>query len=83
MPCFYFSKKQGILPSFGQFTGGYFIKVKDLKNLIKEHPFRRTSRSGDKGKVTGLLIDREKFASHFNIKTIGKAKIWDILDSQP
>ncbi|MEY3322185.1 MAG: hypothetical protein RLZZ417_1768 [Bacteroidota bacterium] len=29
MPCFYFSKKQGILPSFGQFTGGYFIKVKE------------------------------------------------------
>lgn len=29
MPCFYFSDKQGILPSFGQFTGGSFIKVKE------------------------------------------------------
>jgi len=29
MPCFYFSKNQGILPSFGQFTGGCFINVKE------------------------------------------------------
>jgi DNA ligase-associated metallophosphoesterase len=29
MPCFHFSKKQGMLPSFGQFTGGCFINVKE------------------------------------------------------
>ncbi len=28
LPCFYFGKKQGILPAFGQFTGTHKIKVK-------------------------------------------------------
>jgi DNA ligase-associated metallophosphoesterase len=29
MPCFHFSKNQGILPSFGQFTGGSYIKPEE------------------------------------------------------
>ena len=29
MPCFHFSKNQGILPSFGQFTGGSYIKARE------------------------------------------------------
>ena len=48
----------------------------DLKNLIKEHPFRRTTKSGDKGKVTGLLIDREEFREYFKVETINKIAIW-------
>jgi metallophosphoesterase superfamily enzyme len=27
LPCFYFGKKQGILPAFGSFTGLYPVKV--------------------------------------------------------
>ncbi len=28
LPCFYFGKQQGILPAFGEFTGGYTVKPK-------------------------------------------------------
>jgi metallophosphoesterase superfamily enzyme len=34
MPCFHFSENQGILPSFGQFTGGCFIKVREGDRVI-------------------------------------------------
>lgn len=61
---------------FPDLEEAFFIKVKDLKNLIKEYPFRRTNRSGDKGKVTGLLIDREEFRSHFRVEKIKKLPIW-------
>jgi len=61
---------------FPDLEEAFFIKVKDLKNLIKEHPFRRTTKSGDKGKVTGLLIDREEFREYFTVENIKKIAIW-------
>lgn len=61
---------------FPDLEEAFFIKVKDLKNLIKEHPFRRTTKSGDKGKVTGLLIDREEFREYFTVEKIKKIAIW-------
>lgn len=33
LPCFYFGEKQGILPAFGEFTGGYLIKPKPKEKV--------------------------------------------------
>jgi uncharacterized protein len=39
LPCFYFSKTQAVLPSFGYFTGGFEIKRKpgDQVYLVMEN----------------------------------------------
>lgn len=62
---------------FPDYEMAYVIKVNDLRNLIRENGFRRTTRSGDKGKVTGYLIDRHKNAEHFKIYNIQKLPIWN------
>ena len=33
-PCFYFGEQQALLPSFGQFTGGYNIEISDNDQVI-------------------------------------------------
>lgn len=34
LPCFYFSKTQGILPAFGSFTGGYTLDSKKAEDVF-------------------------------------------------
>ncbi len=34
LPCFYFGQRQGILPAFGSFTGGYTLEVKDHEDVF-------------------------------------------------
>ena len=47
----------------------WFIKVSDLKKLIKENDFKKTEQSGDDGSNTrGYLIPRNEFKQHFIIK---------------
>jgi hypothetical protein len=48
-----------------------------LKELIKTPGLKLTEQSGDKGKVKGILINRNIFREHFNIENITKLKIWD------
>jgi DNA ligase-associated metallophosphoesterase len=33
-PCFYFGEQQALLPSFGEFTGGYNIEINDTDQVI-------------------------------------------------
>jgi len=33
LPCFYFGEKQGILPAFGEFTGGFVVKPKPKEKV--------------------------------------------------
>jgi metallophosphoesterase superfamily enzyme len=33
-PCFYFGEQQALLPSFGEFTGGYTIEVQENDQVI-------------------------------------------------
>lgn len=33
-PCFYFGEQQALLPSFGEFTGGYIIEIADNDQVI-------------------------------------------------
>lgn len=61
---------------FPDFEEAFFIKTKDLKELIKNPLLRRTERSGDGGRVTGLLIDREEFRTSFRVERIKKLAIW-------
>lgn len=61
---------------FPDIEEAFFIKIKDLKELIRTTPFRRTEQSGDKGKVTGLLINRDEFRNKFKVETIPKLPIW-------
>lgn len=61
---------------FPDFEEAFFIKTKQLKELIKEPTLRRASQSGDKGKVTGVLIDREKYRECFKVVRIKKLPIW-------
>lgn len=75
------SKLSGVMVSqadvfvyyFEKRNKAYFIKMSELKRLLKENPeyFHRTTKSGDGGKVTGYLINREKYSHLF--------KIYDIL----
>lgn len=46
----------------------YMIKMSDLKELLKVEGFRRSSQSGDRGKVTGYLINRDDAKKWFNVK---------------
>lgn len=47
----------------------WFIKVEDLRKLIKENDFKITEQSGDEGSNTsGYLIPREKFRNKFIVK---------------
>lgn len=49
----------------------WFIKISELKNLIKYNNFRETSFSGDIGSNTkGYLIPREKYSRFFKVKQI-------------
>ena len=62
---------------FPDYEMAYVIKVNDLRDLIRVGGFRRTSRSGDKGRVTGYLIDRHKNAEYFKIYNIKKLPVWN------
>jgi hypothetical protein len=62
---------------FPDLEEAYFIKTEDLKELIKTPGLKLTEQSGDKGKVKGILINRNIFKEHFNIENITKLKIWD------
>jgi len=54
----------------------WFIKTKDLKNLIENNQFYITEKSGDIGSNTkGYLINREKFKNYFKIQKIDT--IWE------
>ena len=47
----------------------WFIKVSNLKKLIKENDFKQTEQSGDDGSNTrGYLIPREQFKENFIVK---------------
>ena len=47
----------------------WFIKVSDLKKLIRDNDFKKTEQSGDDGSNTrGYLIPRHQFKEHFIIK---------------
>jgi len=47
----------------------WFIKVSDLKKLIKENDFKQTEQSGDDGSNTrGYLIPRKQFKEKFIVK---------------
>lgn len=49
----------------------WYIKTKDLKELIQTETLRETSNSGDEGSNTkGYLLPRHKYKSHFNVRTI-------------
>lgn len=61
---------------FPDFEEAFFIKTKDLKELIKNPLLRRTERSGDGGRVTGLLIDRKEFRNSFRVEKIKKLDVW-------
>ena len=63
------------LPDFEE---GYFIKVKDLKELIKTPGLKVTEQSGDDGRVRGILINRkdEYLRGFFKVYTIPKDKFY-------
>lgn len=47
----------------------WFIKVSNLKKLIKENDFKQVKRSGEKYRyTTGYLIPRKQFKEHFIVK---------------
>ena len=49
----------------------YLIKVNILKDFIKNNPqLRRTTQSGDGGRVTGVLINKEEYKDIFLILDI-------------
>lgn len=60
----------------------FFIKTKDLKELIKTPGLKITEQSGDDGRVKGILMNRIDFKEHFKIIHIPKLKIWDKLDEE-
>jgi len=43
----------------------YFIKTKDLRELIKTPGLKITEQSGDDGRVKGILLNRNDFREHF------------------
>jgi hypothetical protein len=57
----------------------WFIKTSDLRELIRERGdlFWRNSRSGDGGKVTGLLCKRDQIKEvGFKVYKIKKSSLW-------
>jgi len=62
---------------FPDFEEAFLIKTKDLKKLIQTVPFRRSSRAGDKGKVTGFLINKKDLRNEFNIIKVKKISVWN------
>lgn len=46
----------------------YMIKMDELRKLLRERGFRRSSQSGDRGKVTGYLINRDEAKEWFKVK---------------
>lgn len=62
---------------FPDIEEAFFIKTKDLKELIKDPMLKRASLSGDKGKTTGILIKRNgDHRRFFNVEKIEKLSIW-------
>lgn len=61
-------------PDYGEL---YFIKTKNLKDLLKNNQeiFNRKTLSGDKGKVSGFTINRYEYEKLFNKYSISK-EIW-------
>ena len=55
----------------------YFIKTKDLKELIKTPGLYTTERSGDGGRVRSVLINRNDFRNHFRVEHVTKLPIWN------
>ena len=45
----------------------YMIKISDLKELLMSRGFRRSSQSGDGGRVIGYLIDRDEAKEWFKV----------------
>lgn len=69
------STKSDLFAYYFPFDGEiFFIKIKDMKNLLKEHPeyFNYKSGSGDGGRVSGYVINRKKYRHLFNVKKITK-----------
>lgn len=60
----------------------FFIKTKELKELIKTPGLKITEQSGDGGRVKGILINKVDFRDKFNVISINKSKIWNIIDGQ-
>ncbi|MFY8170041.1 MAG: hypothetical protein ACOVK2_02875 [Candidatus Fonsibacter sp.] len=60
----------------------FFIKTKELKELIKTPGLKITEQSGDDGRVKGILLNKIEFRNNFNVVTIQKSKIWDKLDEE-
>lgn len=46
----------------------YVISMSELRRLLREKGFRRSCQSGDNGKVTGYLIDRDEAKEWFKVK---------------
>jgi len=56
---------------FKHFNELWYIKTKDLLNLIETESLRSVGNSGDEGSNTkGYLLSRHKYKSHFKIRTI-------------
>lgn len=53
----------------------YLISISDVNKLLNFA--RRSSCSGDGGKVLGYIINRFEFEEYFKILNIPKHKIWD------
>lgn len=63
---------------FPDFEEVYFIKTSDLKDLIKRPDVcNRKTMSGDRGAVSGFVIDRYKWKELFSSYKINKLKCWE------
>lgn len=75
-------RKSGLLAStadyfiyfFPDYELAYLIKMSDCRELL--HYGTRRSLSGDKGKVTGVTINRFEFSDRFKIFNIKKSPLW-------
>lgn len=55
----------------------FFIKVKNLKELLNNKELRHIESAGDGGKVKGFLINRNTFRDHFKVLKIKRdIKLW-------
>lgn len=59
----------------------WIIKTTHLKSILPINQHNRTSRGGDSGRVTGILLNRDENRHHFIIRKIPKNRIGFLLFS--